>query len=61
MSAELIGKLHNLAERRRAHFIDLYESGRWKHYYSETEFSGLMRDVARLADDWRRISTPTPE
>ena len=31
-------KWRDLAERRRAHFIDLYRSGRWKHYYTNEEF-----------------------
>jgi uncharacterized repeat protein (TIGR03809 family) len=58
MSAEITGKWHDLAERRRAHLIELYETGRWKHYYSEQEFVALMRETVQLADDWSRLSTP---
>jgi uncharacterized repeat protein (TIGR03809 family) len=58
MSTEITGKWHDLAEKRRTHFVDLYESGRWKHYYSEREFVVLMRDAVRLADDWSRLAAP---
>ena len=61
MSADLIGKLKQLAERRRAHFTDLHLTGRWKHYYSEREFAVVMRDAAQAADDWERMATPAAE
>lgn len=59
MSPEIAGKWHDLAERRRAHFVDLYETGRWKHYYNESEFIALMRETVRLVDDWSRLATPS--
>jgi uncharacterized repeat protein (TIGR03809 family) len=58
MSAEITRKWHDIAEKRRTHFIDLYESGRWRHYYSEREFVSLMREAVRLADDWNRLIAP---
>ncbi len=61
MPADLIGKLRSLAERRRAHFLDLEESGRWKHYYSETEFHASQRDAIQLAEAWSRMAGPAPE
>ncbi len=45
----------SLAERRRAHFIDLYKSGRWKRYYTEDAFLAHMREVVRGADEWGRM------
>ncbi len=60
MSSEITGKWHDLAERRRAHLIDLYETGRWKRYYSESEFVALMRETVQLADDWSRLAAPRP-
>jgi hypothetical protein len=56
MSAELMGKLQELAERRQAHFHDLHESGRWKHYYSEPEMADLMDEAGRMADHWRQLA-----
>ena len=35
MPVELTRKWRDLAEKRRAHLIELYDSGRWKHYYTE--------------------------
>ena len=56
MSAEITDKWHDLAEKRRAHFIELLESGRWNLYYTEAEFTALMREAVQLADDWKRLT-----
>jgi hypothetical protein len=41
-----------LVERRQENFIDLCNSGRWRHYYTRTEFLDEMRKVLRLRDQW---------
>jgi len=46
----------DLAERRRAYFIELYRSGRWKHYYSEEQFRSRMRDVLQAARKWDELA-----
>jgi len=38
-------KWRNIAERRRDHHLDLYKSGRWKHYYTDEEFLIEMRQA----------------
>ncbi|HTS39462.1 MAG TPA: hypothetical protein VMH84_02825 [Xanthobacteraceae bacterium] len=53
-------KWRNLIERRRAHFIDLYLTGRWKHYYSEEQFQARFRDAMSVADRWTEIA-PKPD
>ncbi len=53
-------KWRTLAERRRAHFFDLYQSGRWKHYYSQDQFLFEMRQAVAVAERWARIA-PRPE
>jgi uncharacterized repeat protein (TIGR03809 family) len=45
----------DLAERRRSHFVELYESGRWKHYYSEADFVQRMREVVAAAEEWEKL------
>jgi hypothetical protein len=40
-------KWRALAERRRAHFVELYHSGRWKRYYSEEQFLEIAPSLAR--------------
>jgi uncharacterized repeat protein (TIGR03809 family) len=47
-----------LAERRRAHFIDLFNSGRWKHYYSEQQFLLQLREAIQLSERWAMIAPP---
>jgi uncharacterized repeat protein (TIGR03809 family) len=45
-----------LVERRHEHFIDLCDSGRWRHYYTEAEFLEEMRKVLRVRDRWATIA-----
>jgi len=53
-------KWRGLAERRRDQYIDLYRSGRWRHYYTDQEFIIEMRTAIALAERWARIA-PRPE
>jgi len=41
-----------LIERRQENFIDLCNTGRWRHYYTRAEFLDEMRKVLRLRDQW---------
>ena len=52
-------KWRELAERRRAHFVELYDTGRWKHYYTDEEFLAGTREAVANADRWARIA-PRP-
>jgi hypothetical protein len=53
-------KWRELAERRRDHFIELYRSGRWKHYYEIEEFRNELRAAIAIARRWATIA-PRPE
>jgi uncharacterized repeat protein (TIGR03809 family) len=53
---EVAQKWRSLAERRRAHFIELYQSGRWRHYYSEEQFLRCLREAVRVSDRWAEIA-----
>jgi hypothetical protein len=44
-----------LAEQQRAHYEDLYRTGRWKHYYSEAQFRIRVRRAVELCDAWQAI------
>ena len=48
----------SLAERRRAHFVELYKSGRWKRYYTEEAFQAHMREVVRGVEAWTSMISP---
>ena len=68
MSARLTGALdkvaqkwRQLAERRRAHFVELFHSGRWKHYYTEERFLLSMREAIRATERWALIAPPSAE
>ena len=56
MSVELTRRWRDLAEKRRAHLIELYDSGRWKHYYTEDQLVARMREAINLADTWQRLA-----
>lgn len=45
-----------LIERRQEHFLDLCDSGRWRHYFTEAEFLEEMRKVLRVRDQWAAIA-----
>jgi uncharacterized repeat protein (TIGR03809 family) len=44
-----------LVERRQEHLIELCDTGRWRHYYTKTEFLEEMRSVLRVRDQWAAI------
>ena len=45
-----------LAERRRAHVVELRESGRWRHYYTPAELLEAMREAIDSRDEWARLT-----
>jgi uncharacterized repeat protein (TIGR03809 family) len=45
-----------LAERRLDDFVELYRSGRWKHYYTQEAFALRMLDVIKAAKIWRELA-----
>jgi uncharacterized repeat protein (TIGR03809 family) len=47
----------DLANRRRSHFVELYESGRWKHYYTQAEFILRLREVFQAAEQWEKLAS----
>jgi uncharacterized repeat protein (TIGR03809 family) len=58
---EVSHKWRRLAERRHEHFVELFHSGRWKHYYAEERFLDFMREAVRLAERWSVIAPPSAE
>ena len=49
-----------LVERRQEHLIELCDTGRWRHYYTKTEFLDEMRKVLRVRDQWAGIAGLPP-
>lgn len=57
----LAQRWHELADRRLAHFTELYQSGRWRCYYpSEQQFALHMLDVIRAAKAWAQLAGREP-
>ena len=47
-----------LAEQRRAHLVELYDSGRWRHYYSEAQLLERTREAILLEETWAKLAYP---
>ena len=57
---EVAQKWRALADRRRAHFLELHRSGRWRRYYSEEQFLVRMQEAIRLSERWAEIAPAPP-
>jgi uncharacterized repeat protein (TIGR03809 family) len=47
-----------LAERRLEHLTELFESGRWRRYYSERAFLENIQEAKAAVAHWRNLSMP---
>lgn len=45
-----------LAERRLEHMTALYESGRWRRYYTEERFMRIILDTRAAAAAWGQLA-----
>jgi uncharacterized repeat protein (TIGR03809 family) len=55
MPAEITRKGRELAMRRRAHLVELYDTGRWRRYYTEEQLVARMRESIALVETWDRL------
>ena len=59
--AEAARKWRMLADGRFAHFVELFQTGRWKRYFSsEEDFLNRMREAMALRDRWAEIAPLPP-
>jgi uncharacterized repeat protein (TIGR03809 family) len=56
MPAEITRKGRELAEQRRVHLVELYDSGRWKRYYTQEQLVVRMREADELVATWDRLA-----
>jgi hypothetical protein len=63
MSARQEGRYHALArkwlalaERRHAHLLELRSSGRWKHYFTESELEAQLRELNLACGRFARVA-----
>jgi hypothetical protein len=50
-----------LAERRRAHLIELRDSGRWKRYYPKGDLAAELLELELACRRFAEIAGPEPE
>jgi uncharacterized repeat protein (TIGR03809 family) len=55
--ADVLGRWRMLAERRLEHLTELFESGRWRRYYSERIFLENIKEAKSSVETWRGLST----
>ncbi|MGO4713930.1 TIGR03809 family protein [Bradyrhizobium sp. 2TAF24] len=49
-----------LAEQRLAYLTELFDSGRWRRFHTETDFLLNVREAKAAVDAWRRIEQFKP-
>jgi len=45
-----------LVERRQQNFIELWDTGRWQHYYTHAQFLEEMRKMLDLRNRWALLA-----
>ena len=45
-----------LVERRKAHLIELFETGRWTHYFTEAELLAELHSVNLARDRFANVA-----
>jgi uncharacterized repeat protein (TIGR03809 family) len=53
---DLLARWCLLAEQRLSHLTELFESGRWRRYYSERAFLENIREAKKAVETWRTLS-----
>jgi uncharacterized repeat protein (TIGR03809 family) len=59
-SRDLLSRWCALAEDRLDYLTEMFESGRWRRYYSEVAFLENIREAKIAVEIWRGLSSPDP-
>jgi uncharacterized repeat protein (TIGR03809 family) len=54
---DIVARWCSLAERRLEHLTELFETGRWRRYHSETAFLENIREAKAAVETWRNLLT----
>src|SRR5438477_11383825 len=57
----LAARWHKLAEQRLEHLTELFESGRWRRYYSERAFLENIQEAKTAVRTWRNLAREPAE
>ncbi|WP_409997736.1 TIGR03809 family protein [Bradyrhizobium sp. SZCCHNRI3043] len=60
-SRELAARWCALAERRLDHLTELFQSGRWRRYYTEQSLLDDIRHAKAAVQTWQALSRAEPE
>ena len=52
---EFARKWHALAQRRRKHLAELYQSGAWHRYFTEETLRSQMREATSEVERWGAV------
>jgi uncharacterized repeat protein (TIGR03809 family) len=55
---EVIARWCALAEQRLNYLTEMFESGRWRRYYTEAAFLENIKEAKFAVETWRGLSTP---
>jgi hypothetical protein len=54
---EIVARWCNLAEQRLDYLTELFETGRWRRFYSEHAFLENVREAKTAVEAWRDLAT----
>ena len=54
---DVVARWCDLAERRLEYLTELFETGRWRRYFSERAFLENIREAKTAVEIWRELST----
>jgi uncharacterized repeat protein (TIGR03809 family) len=54
---DVLARWRNLAEQRLQYLTELFESGRWRRFHSETAFLENIQEAKSAVETWRDLST----
>jgi uncharacterized repeat protein (TIGR03809 family) len=55
---DVVARWCALAEQRLEYLTEMFESGRWRRYYSERAFLEDIKEAKMAVDTWRGLSVP---
>jgi uncharacterized repeat protein (TIGR03809 family) len=55
---EVIARWCTLAEQRLDYLTEMFESGRWRRFYTETAFLENIKEAKFAVETWRSLSNP---
>ena len=55
---EVIARWCTLAEQRLNYLTEMFESGRWRRFYTEVAFLENIKEAKCAVETWRGLSTP---